>query len=170
MRKSRILPIFLAFWLWPSTSHALEGDWELGGDVAAFLMPHRDLYGGGGEFIARYSVLDGLSVGAGFGIYGARQTTSRENLALFQLNLGVHYALDVLEWIPGVGVQFSSLFDDSGTFHRDGHGLAVDFEAFVQYRGFRQIGIAIFFRYALVFVDDDFMTVGLRFSWFSGLF
>ena len=171
MRLAKLLAI-LAILLFPAPVLALEGDWELAGDASAFLMPDHELYGAGAEFLARYSVLDGFSLGAGLGAFGVRDGNLARSHALFRLHAGASYALDVLQWVPGVGVHFSALFaaDDARKWHRDAHGLGLDFEAFVQYRGIRHLGIALFFRYHVVFADSDYMTVGLRFSWFSGEF
>ncbi len=154
------------------SAHALEGDWEIGASPSAILMPSHHIYGGGTELFTRYSVIDGLSLNAGAGFYGAQQTDLKNALGLYTLRLGVFYALDVLQWVPGVGINLSALFSEDKTYdyHRGGHGMGVDFDIYVQYRGIRHLGIGLFFSYHLVFVDADYMTVGLSFSWNSGMF
>lgn len=156
----------------PSIALALEGDWEAGTNMGAILMPSRDIYGGGAELFARYSVLDGFSIGAGAGFYGAQQTELKSSLGLYTLRVGAAYALDVLQWVPGVAFHVSALFseDKAWKWHKDGHGMGVDFDFFVQYKGIRHLGIGVFFSYHLVFVDADYMTVGINLSWFSGMF
>ncbi len=155
-----------------ASAQALEGDWEIGGAPGAILMPSRDIYGGGAELFARYSIIDGLSLNMGAGFYGAQQTDLNNSLGLYTLRTGIFYALDVLQWVPGIGVNISALFseNDAWKFHRDGHGMGIDFDIYVQYRGIRHIGIGVFFSYHLVFVDADYMTVGLSLSWYSGMF
>lgn len=151
---------------------ALEGDWELGALPAAFMMPSFDIYGAGSELFARYDVIDGLSIHAGAGFYGTQQTTLQKPLGLYTLRAGIFYALDVLQWVPGVGINLSALFSESRlhNFHRDGHGMGIDFDLYVQYRGIRHLGIGIFASYHLVFIDADYITAGLSISWYSGMF
>lgn len=164
------LALFCAFWT--TNALALEGDWELGGAPGAFIMPDRDIYGGGTELFARYFVLDGLSLNLGAGFYGAKQIDAKFALGLYTLRTGIFYSLDVLQWVPGVGLNISALFSENKTykFQKDGHGMAVDFDLFIQYRGIRHLGIGLFFSYHLVFVDDDYMTAGLSITWNSGMF
>ncbi|MBQ8038223.1 MAG: hypothetical protein IJ268_14635 [Proteobacteria bacterium] len=153
-------------------AQALESDWELGALPAAFMMPSFDIYGAGTELFARYDVIDGLSLNAGAGFYGAQQTTLQKPLGLYTLRAGAFYALDVLQWVPGIGINLSALFSESRlhNFHRDGHGMGIDFDLYVQYRGIRHLGIGIFASYHLVFVDADYITAGLSISWYSGMF
>ncbi len=172
---TRTIRTFLAavcFCLMPLTAHALEGDWEIGGNAETILMYSRDIYGGGGKFFARYSVLDGFSLGASAGFYGAQDTDIKKSLGIYTLSLDMIYALDILAWVPGAGISLSSLFSENKVWkwHNKGHGLSLDFDVFVQYRGIRHLGIGIFFSYHLVFVDADYITVGLGISWFSGMF
>ncbi|MBR4984496.1 MAG: hypothetical protein IKY83_01990 [Proteobacteria bacterium] len=151
---------------------ALEGDWELGALPAAFMMPSTDIYGAGAELYARYDVIDGLSLNIGAGFYGAQQTVIKHSLGLYTLRAGIFYALDVLQWVPGIGINLSALFSESQMmyFHREGHGMGIDFDLYVQYRGIRHFGIGIFASYHLVFIDADYITAGLTISWYSGMF
>lgn len=151
---------------------ALEGDWELGAAPAAWIQPSRQIYGGGAELFAHYAVTDGLQLSFGAAAYGAKNTEWHEALGIYSLRIGLAYALDILQWVPALGVHVSSLFSENTRydFHRNGHGMAVDFDISVQYRGFRHIGLGIFFGYHLVFVDDDYMTAGLQISYHSGDF
>ena len=171
MHIRQIILIILLLCL-PASAYALEGDWEVGGNAEAILLPSPDIYGGGAEFFARYSVIDGLSLDFGAGFYGARQKDIDLSLGLYTLRFGIFYALDVLQWVPGVGLHVSALFSENEDrkWHRDGHGMGMDFDIFVQYRGIRHLGIGIIFSYHLVFVDVDYMTVGISFSWNSGMF
>lgn len=138
----------------------------------AILMPSHNIYGGGMELYARYSVIDGLSLNAGAGFYGAKQTDLNAALGLYTLRVGLFYVLDVLQWVPGVGINISSLSSEDKTYdyHRKGNGMGVDFDIYVQYRGIRHLGIGLFFSYHLVFTDVDYMTAGLSLSWYSGMF
>lgn len=168
-----ILSTLLALCFLPvSSASALEGDWELGAAPAAFFMPSRDIYGGGAELFGRYSVLDGLSVGLAAGAYGARNTELKHALGIYNLRAGLFYSLDVLQWVPVIGLNVSSIFSDNQTYqwHRNAHGLSVDFDFQLLYRGIRHLGIGIFFSYHIVLVDEDYMTAGLTLSWFSGMF
>ena len=169
-----ILVFMIAFACVGVNAWALEGDWEAGGAPAAFLLPTRDIYGAGAELYARYDVLDGLSVNFGAGFYGAQQTVIKQSLGLYTLRAGIFYAFDVLQWVPGVGLNISALFSENTLWkwHRDGNGMGVDFDIYVQYRGIRNVGIGIFFSYHLVFADLDsnYMTTGFTFSWYSGMF
>ncbi len=153
-------------------AQALEGDWELGGAPGAILMPDRNIYGGGAELFARYFAIDGLSINLGAGFYGAKQIDAKYSLGLYTLRTGIFYSLDVLQWVPGVGLNLSALFSEDKTYkyQKDGHGMALDFDFFIQYRGIRHLGIGLFFSYHLVFVDTDYMTVGLSLTWNSGMF
>ena len=155
-----------------SSAFALEGDWEIGGAPTAFLLPARNIYGGGAEFFARYSVLDGLSVGLAAGAYGARITEINHSLGLYTLRAGLFYSLDVLQWVPVIGLNVSSIFskDEIYLWHRNAHGMSVDFDFQLLYRGIRHLGIGVFFSYHIVLVDEDYMTTGLTISWFSGMF
>ena len=176
LRLLRTLAILLAMIALSAISGrdalALEGDWELGALPAAFMMPSPDIYGAGAELYARYDVLDGLSINMGAGFYGAQQTTFKQPLGLYTIRAGIFYALDVLQWVPGVGINVSALFSESNMmyFHREGHGMGIDFDLYVQYRGIRHFGIGIFASYHLVFVDADYITAGLTISWYSGMF
>ncbi|MBO4351012.1 MAG: hypothetical protein J6A01_08715 [Proteobacteria bacterium] len=168
-----ILFTFLALCFLPmSSASALEGDWELGAAPTAFFMPAHNIYGGGAEFFGRYSVLDGLSVGLAAGIYGARNNDLNQALGIYQLRAGMFYSLDVLQWVPVIGLNVSSIFSEDQTYlwHRNAHGLSVDFDFQLLYRGIRHLGIGIFFNYHIVLVDEDYMTAGLTVSWFSGMF
>lgn len=170
----RILSFLLlsASLLFCTSSQAFEGDWEAGAAPGAILMPSRDTYGGGAELFARYTVIHGLSINFGAGFYGAQRTALHHPLGLYTLRAGAVYALDVLEWVPGAGLHLSALFseDKKDIWHDKGKGLGLDFDLFVQYRGFRQLGIGLFFTYHLVFTGPDYMTTGLSFSWHSDSF
>lgn len=167
-----IPPVFAASCLCAHNALALEGDWELGAAPAAWIQPARQIYGGGAELFAHYAVTDGLQLSFGAAAYGAKNTEWNEALGVYSLRLGLTYALDILQWVPALGVHVSSLFSENTRydFHRNGHGMAVDFDISVQYRGFRHIGLGIFFGYHLVFVDADYMTAGLQISYHSGDF
>ena len=172
----RILFIFLTvFSVWAlsaTNAFALEGDWEVGGAPSAFFMPSRNIYGGGAELFGRYAVLDGLSVSFAAGAYGVRDTDIQRAFGLYSLRAGLFYSLDVLQWVPAIGLNLSALFseDDTYLWHKNGHGLSVDFDFQILYRGIRHLGIGVFFSYHIVLVDEDYMTAGLTFSWFSGMF
>ena len=170
--------IFLMFvlcsvWTGAKDAVALEGDWEVGMSPGAVIMPSRDIYGGGAELFARYSVLDGLDIGVGAGAYGAHHGDDGGHaLGIYSVRAGVMYALDILQWVPRAGVHISSIFseDDRFSWHRGGHGMGIDFDIQVQYRGIRHVGIGVFFGYRLVFTDHDMMLAGLTVSWISGEF
>lgn len=177
----RIMPRIVSILLWMTffvcvggNAWALEGDWEVGGSPSVFLLPSRDIYGAGAELYARYDVLDGLSVGVGAGFYGTQQTVIEQSMGMYTLRAGIFYSFDVLQWVPGVGLNVSALFSENELWkwHRDGNGIGVDFDVYVQYRGIRNVGIGVFFSYHLVFADLDsnYMTAGLMFSWYSGMF
>lgn len=153
-------------------AHAFEGDWEAGAAPGAIIMPSRDVYGGGAEIFARYTVIHGLNVSFGAGFYGAQRTSLEYPLGLYTLRAGLTYVLDILEWVPGVGLHVSALFseDKKDIWHTKGKGMGLDFDIFVQYRGIRQLGIGVFFSYHLVFVGPDYMTTGLSLSWHSDIF
>lgn len=163
---------FFVTFLPPQNSLALEGDWTAGASPAAFIMPQNAIYGAGTDLFARYSVLDGLDIGGGFGIYGAKNTKANKALGIYSLRVGAVYNLDILQWVPSAGIHLSALFseDKLEKWHRKGNGLAIDFDLSVQYRGIRHWGIGAFFSYHLVFTDDDYMTVGLIIQWYSGRF
>ena len=166
------LVAFLFTFCFISHAYALEGDWEAGGDVTAVLMPSRDIYGGGADVYARYHVIDGLGVGGGIGLYGVHSDRIDKSFALFNLRVGAVYSIDIIEWVPSFGVHLSSLFsgNDHYKWHRRGHGLGLDLDLIVQYRGIPQIGIGAFFRYHIIFTDNDYMTLGICISWYSGIF
>ena len=172
----RILLILLAACfscgLLASNACALEGDWELGGAPSAFLLPERSIYGGGAEIYARYSVLDGLAISLAGAIYGAKNTDVQNTFEIYTARIGLYYSLDVLQWVPAIGLHVSSVFsnDEAYQWHRDLHGLSVDFDFQIMYRGIRHLGIGAFFGYHIVLVDEDYMTIGLAISWFSGMF
>ena len=171
-KNTLVIFAFLVSCFWMSHAYALEGDWEAGGDVAAMLMPSSDIYGGGVDLYARYHVIDGLGIGGGIGLYGAHSGKYDNSFALFNFRVGAMYSIDIIEWVPSFGVHLSALFSKNHDYswHRKGRGMGLDFDAMVQYRGIPQIGIGAFFRYHLVFTDNDYMTVGLCVSWFSGIF
>ena len=50
------------------------------------------------------------------------------------------------------------------------HGMGIDFDIGIQYRGIRQFGIGLYFSYHLVFTDTDYMTAGITLQWYSGMF
>lgn len=156
----------------PSTALALEGDWQADVLSGAWMMPEREIYGGGAEFAVRYHVLDGLSAGAGVGAYGVRNAQRDRSHGVYVARIGMLYALDILQWVPSAGVHFSALFseDNAYSWHRDGHGLGIDFDIHLQYRGVLHWGFGIFASYHLVFTDLDYITVGVSVSWFSGEF
>ena len=172
----RLLILFsvaLAGFVFPvSSASALEGDWEIGGAPAALFMPDREIYGGGGEFFARYAVFDGLSLSLAAGAYGARDTDLNHALGLYTLRAGMFYSIDVLQWVPVIGLNVSALFseDDTWDWHRHAHGIGVDFDFQILYRGIRHLGLGVFFAYHIVLADADYMTAGLTVSWFSGMF
>ncbi len=157
----------------PTSSYALEGDAEAGAMLNAIMSPQRNLYGGGVELYARYCFVDGLSVSGGFGLYGARDIDFNRDVGLYYGRLGLIYALDILEWVPAVGIHFSEIISESKnlSWNMDaGHGLGIDFDFQIQYRGIRNIGIALVFAYHLAFTADDYMTAGFSFAWHSDSF
>lgn len=162
----------LALALAPSTSKALEGDWTAGAAPEAILLPAADIYGAGASIFARYAILDSLELGASAGFYGAQQTKDKRALGLYNIRLGANYVLDVLQWVPWVGIYISSIFseDTHKKWHKDGHGMGIDFDIGIQYRGIRQFGIGLYFSYHLVFTDTDYMTAGITLQWYSGMF
>ena len=131
--------ILLTLCCLPSAAYALEGDWEAGGLGLAYLQPGRDIYGGGAELFARYAVTDGFSLSAGAAAYGVRSQKYNKSFGLYTLRIGGVYALDILQWVPSVGVHFSSQFSENRDYswHRGGKGLGIDFGAQIQYRGIR---------------------------------
>ena len=166
-----ITTLVISSWIC-SPSQAFEGDWEAGASPSAFLMPSRDIYGGGAELFARYTVIHGLNISMGAGFYGAKRTSLDDALGLYTLRAGAIYTLDILEWVPGVGLHVSALFseDKKDIWHDKGKGMGLDFDIFIQYRGIRSLGIALFFAYHLVFVGPDYMTTGFSFTWHSDRF
>lgn len=171
-----IFTIFIAFFAFTYASedaYALEGDAEAGAMLGAILSPSENVYGGGVEFYGRYCVVDGLSVGGGVGIYGARDLDLKRDLGLYNIRLGLVYALDILEWVPAVGLHVSELLSEAKhlTWNKNaGSGFGVDFDVQVQYRGIRSLGLAIFFSYHLAFTASDYMTAGFAVSWHSDVF
>ena len=164
--------MLLVLCCFPVSAYALEGDWEVGGLGAAILQPGHDIYGGGAEAYARYALTDGFSLSAGAAIYGAHSQKFNKSFGLYTLRVGGVYALDILQWVPSIGVHFSALFseNDNYSWHRGGKGLGIDFGAQIQYRGIRHLGIGLFYRYHLVFIACDYHTLGISISWFSGDF
>lgn len=175
MLRRYVAPLLFLLTLYPLASKpaiALEGDWTAGASPAAIFIPSDDIYGAGADVFARYAVLDALELSLCAGFYGAQLTTSKQALGLYNLRFGAIYILDVLQWVPWAGIHLSSLFseDKHKKWHHDGHGLGVDLDVGVQYRGIRQFGIGIFFSYHLVFADSDYMTAGITLQWHSGIF
>ena len=172
MRFVQKVFILLVLCCFPSVALALEGDWEAGGLGLAYLQPGRDIYGGGAELFARYAVTDGFSLSAGAAAYGVRSQKFNKSFGLYTLRIGGVYSLDILQWVPSVGVHFSSQFSENRDYswHRGGKGLGIDFGAQIHYRGIRHFGIGVFYRYHLVFIACDYHTVGISVSWFSGDF
>ena len=166
------LLILLVLCCFPVSAYALEGDWEAGGLGLAYLPPGRDIYGGGAEAYARYAVTDGFSLSAGAAAYGVRSQKYNKAFGLYTLRIGGVYALDILQWVPSIGVHFSSQFSENRDYswHRGGKGLGIDFGIQIQYRGIRHLGIGLIYRYHLVFIASDYHTVGISISWFSGDF
>ena len=134
--------------------------------------PAADIYGAGASIFARYAILDSLELGASAGFYGAQHTKDKRALGLYNIRLGANYVLDVLQWVPWAGIYISSIFseDTHKKWHKDGHGMGIDFDIGIQYRGIRQFGIGLYFSYHLVFTDTDYMTAGITLQWYSGMF
>ena len=169
--KTIFLTLFLLFGI-ASPAFALEGDWETGGMGSAVLMPARSIYGGGGEFFARYALTDGFSLSGGAAVYGVHSQKLKKSFGLYSMRVGGVYALDILQWVPSFGVHFSALFSENENYswHRSGKGLGLDFGAQIQYRGIRHFAVGLFYRYHLVFTGCDYHTLGISVSWISGDF
>ena len=172
--KRLFAPLFCAaaFLMSPATAHALEGDCEAGIIAKAFISPQANIYGGGAELYFAYDALDGLSFHVAAGFYGGYELDIDDAVGLYNMRVGLMYALDILEWVPAIGVHFSELMSESGNQPwADGYnGWAVDFDLQVEYRGIRNVGIGFHFTYHLVFTNDDYMTAGFSVSWHSDTF
>ena len=162
----------------PVSAWALEGDWEVGGDVTSVFMVTPGSIGVGGDIFARYNIYDGLSLSAGAGAYYMHSSdeivSGRKmgSFGLYTLRVGIYYALDIINWVPSAGIHLDTYFSENNDWkwHRDGKGFGVDAEIQIQYRGIRHLGIGLFFSYHLMFTSPDYMTLGLSASWFSGEF
>ena len=155
-----------------STAYALEGDCEAGGIATSFLSPDAKVYGGGAEFYFRYSVLDGLSFSAHLGLVGARDRVRQQDLGLYYTRVGFVYALDILEWVPALGIHVCEVISEAKEHPWKGgaNGLSLDFDFQLAYRGIRQVGLGLNFTYHSVFKTSDYMSVGFSVSWHSDSF
>ena len=162
----------------PVSAWALEGDWEVGGDVTSVFMVTPGSFGGGGDIFARYNIYDGLSLSASAGAYYMHSNALLDSgqkmgsFGLYSLRAGIYYALDIIQWVPSVGIHLNTYFSENKDWkwHRAGNGFGLDAEIQIQYRGIRHFGVGLFFSYHLMFTSPDYMTLGLSFSWFSGEF
>ena len=179
MKKLLIASAFATSLLaFPLSASALEGDWEIGGDLAgAFFI--NGAMGGGAELFARYNIYDGLSISGGLAGYAIHATAPdtgklrpKVNFGLYSMRVGIFYALDIINWVPSAGIHISTFFSENKDWkwHRGGNGFGADFDLQVQYRGIRHLGIGLGLSYHLMFTSPDYFTVNLSASWFSGEF
>ncbi len=174
----RLTHLFAALFLWalsafvaPQSAYAFEGDCEAGFIAKAIIAPSPSIYGGGAEFYFGYEVLDGLAFHAAAGFYAANNSKIG-TFGLYNVRIGAMYALDIIEWVPAIGIHFSELMTESDkvTWNEGYNGWAIDFDAQVEYRGIRHVGLGLHFTYHLVFTKDDYMTLGLSVSWHDDSF
>ena len=161
-----------AFLAAPVSAYAVEGDCEAGMIAKALMSPQANIYGGGAELYFAYDALDGLSFHVAAGFYAGHELELDKTMGLYNIRLGFMYALDILTWVPAVGIHFSELLSESGDqpWTNNYNGWAIDFDAQVEYRGIRNVGIGLHFTYHLVFTNDDYMTAGISVSWHSDSF
>jgi len=155
----------------PQSAYALEGDCEAGLIAKAIIAPSPKIYGGGAELYFAYEAIDGLAFHVAAGFYAANNKDIG-TFGLYNVRVGAMYALDIIEWVPAFGIHFSELMSESDkvTWNDGYNGWGVDFDAQVEYRGIRNVGIGLHFSYHLVFTKEDYMTLGLSVSWHDDSF
>ena len=162
----------------PVSAYALEGDWEVGGDVTSVFMFSPGGIGVGGDFFAKYNIYDGLSLTGMVGAHYVHSSHELENklklgsFGLYSIRAGIDYALDIINWVPSAGIHLESYFSDNKDYHwhRHGKGFGLDADIQIQYRGVRHLGIGLFLGYHFMFTSPDYITLGINVSWFSGEF
>lgn len=167
---SLILSSFLL--IFSASASAIEGEWETGGTLQAMIAPSPKIFGAGLEVYARYSLTDSIKLSGGFTASAGYWQPEKKSIGIYSVRLGALYALDILEWVPSFGLHLSGHFSENKRFawNKTQNGMGLDFDLIIQYRGFRQFGIGFAFSYHLLFVNADYLGIGLTFSWFSDEF
>ena len=171
MAPRRLLPaavLAIGIGLAPTQAFAFEGQWHLGGglgvgwfaDGATSPGPVLDLHGA-------YGLSDYFDVK--LEALGALHSRHDRGLGLYGASAGIAYKVDVIRWIPYVGVQFGyyrlSGTDLPGELRPNELGMSVDLG--MDYAVSRSFGIGVELRYH-GFLSDPLASLGDA-PYFSGV-
>lgn len=147
-----VLATTLAALLLPAEASAFEHQWHAGAGAGYALWSNESSYHGfGGDLHLAYGVNDSFNAMVEAGAVDLPSG----NALLFHGSLGAAYLLDVLEWVPYVGVMGGlhgrSLSSDACTKNCTGLGLGVTVPVGLDYQFSRDFAVGLAARYHVVF-------------------
>jgi hypothetical protein len=163
MFPRRLLPaigLALGLGLSPARALAFEGQWHAGGGIGAGFFadsatragPAIGLHGAYGLSDYFDVKLEGLA---------ALHSRDEHGLGLYAVSAGLAYKIDVIQWIPYVGVQVGyyrlSGTDRPGQLHPNELGMSVDLG--MDYAVSRSFGLGLELRYH-GFLSDPLASLG----------
>ena len=152
---SLVAPLLLWLWLAPSTAHAFERQWHLGGGAGVTSFAHdyklgpalglNAAYGLSDMFDARVELLGSTHVLSSPLFANLPQTRAE----LFTASAGVTYKLDVLQWIPYKNVlvgyrHVAGALSPTAEYRRD--DLAAGILLGLDYSASRSFGLGLSWR------------------------
>ncbi len=158
-------------------AYALDGEYTFGGGVNTDFSVSSDIYGVGGWFFFQYCIQEGfhintsISAGAGFDTHAQEVQV----FDIYALRAGGVYALDILEWVPYVGLNGVFYATSREDYFSLGQvAVGVDLSIGLDYRRWLDASIGFEFSYHLVFTDrktlPDFFGIALYYAWQSDPF